>query len=77
MGNLRGYAEKVSRVVLSFVDETFFNMKDCYIPEFCIAFVVCELMIVLSVCIYLILMRKYIYENYYALEFMRWKFHEL
>ena len=34
-------------------------------------------MVVFYVCSYLILMIEYICENCYALEFMRWKFHEL
>ena len=41
------------------------------------AVIICEFMVVLSVCIYLIFMREYICENYYALEFMSWKVHEL
>ena len=41
------------------------------------AFVVCEQIVVLSVCLYLILMGDYIYENCYALEFMRRKFYDL
>ena len=49
----------------------------CYIPDFYMAFVVCEFMVVLFVCIYLLLIREYIYENCYALEFMMWKFYEL
>ena len=41
------------------------------------AFVVCEQIVVLSVCLYLILMGDYIYKNCYALEFMRRKFYDL
>ena len=41
------------------------------------ASVACKLMLVLSVYIFDINKREYIYENNYTLEFMRWKFYEL
>ena len=43
MGDRNGYARKVSRVVLSFADETFISWRDCYIPDFWLIIVIGEL----------------------------------
>ena len=48
-----------------------------YILDFCMAVVAWEFVVELSVYVWMILMRVYICENYYALEFMRLEFHEL
>ena len=40
--------EKESRVVLSFVDETFISWSDYYIPDICIVVVACEFIVELS-----------------------------
>ena len=57
MGNRRGYAKKVSGVVLSFADETFLSWRDCYIPDFCMAVGACKVMVEIFVYVCLILTR--------------------
>ena len=56
--------------LLNAVSIEFLSEPSCYIPDFCMAILASEFMVELSVYVCLILMRKYICENCYVLEFM-------